>query len=206
MIGPELELYSPLIGPQSGSLVSTFHQEMLNYHLSPSLEYQDRPYDTWFRAEKRKTFRSVARSVLLWMSLYLKMVRRRPLCTVFYSTETGTAKKYAKLAAELFNMSYRTQLRALDTRPDTEVTAEAADIELVVASTFGDGEAPEMSRGYTAALNTMVELCANNNNDLGRASNVGSRRFHNHGEALVDAFNQEKACDCEIIANLRLML
>ena len=194
MIGPELEQFSPLIGPQSGSLVSTFHQEMLNYHLSPSLEYQDRPYDTWFRAEKRKTFRSVAMSVLLWMSLYLKMVRRRPLCTVSYSSETGTAKKYAKLAAELFNMSYRTQLRALDTRPDTEVTAEAADIELVVASTFGDGEAPEMSRGYTAALNTMVELCANNNNDLGRASNVGSRRFHNYSmnyrEALVGTFNQ----------------
>ena len=176
-----------IVPPQSGSLVSTFHQEMLNYHLSPSLEYQDRPYDTWFRAEKRKTFRSVARSVLLWMSLYLKMVRRRPLCTVFYSTETGTAKKYAKLAAELFNMSYRTQLRALDTRPDTEVTAEAADIELVVASTFGDGEAPEMSRGYTAALNTMVELCANNNNDLGRASNVGSRISHNHSMVSIDS-------------------
>ena len=164
MIGPELDQYSPLIGPQSGSLVSTFHQEMLNYHLSPSLEYQDRPYDTWFRADKRKTFRSVARSVLLWMSLYLQMVRRRPVCTVSYSSETGTAKKLAKLAAELFNMSYRTRLRALDTRPDTEVTGEAADIELVVASTFGDGEAPEMSRAYTAALNTMVELCANNNN------------------------------------------
>ena len=165
MIGPELDQYSPLIGPQSGSLVSTFHQEMLNYHLSPSLEYQDRPYDTWFRAKKRKTFRSVARSVLLWMSLYLQMVRRRPVCTVSYSSETGTAKKLAKLAAELFNMSYRTRLRALDTRPDTEVTGEAADIELVVASTFGNGESPEMSRIYTKALDELVELYVNNDAD-----------------------------------------
>ena len=55
-----------IVPPQSGSLVSTFHQEMLNYHLSPSFEYQDKPYETWFRSEKRKTFRSVALSVLLW--------------------------------------------------------------------------------------------------------------------------------------------
>ena len=29
-----------IVPPQSGSLVSTFHQEMLMYHLSPSYEYQ----------------------------------------------------------------------------------------------------------------------------------------------------------------------
>ena len=94
-----------IVPPQSGSLVSTFHQEMLNYHLSPSYEYQDKPYDTWYRSERRKTFRAVARTIYLWMSLYLKMVKKRKVCTVFYSSETGTAKKLAKQVAELFNMT-----------------------------------------------------------------------------------------------------
>ena len=55
-----------IVPPQAGSLVSTFHQEMLHYHLSPSFEYQDKPYETWFRGERRKTFRSVALAVLMW--------------------------------------------------------------------------------------------------------------------------------------------
>merc|ERR550532_3807777 len=47
-----------IVPPQSGSLVSTFHQEMLNYHLSPSFEYQDKPYLTFFRSDQRKPFKS----------------------------------------------------------------------------------------------------------------------------------------------------
>ena len=149
--------------------MSTFHQEMLNYHLSPSYEYQDKPYETWYRGEKRKTFRAVARTIFLWMGLYLKMVKKRPVCTVFYSSETGTAKKYAKLTAELFNMSYKTRLIALDKTP-AEIRKEyvelgGSDIELVVASTFGNGESPEMSRIYTKALDELVELYVNNDAD-----------------------------------------
>ena len=30
-----------IVPPMSGSLCLTFHQEMLNYHLSPSYEYQE---------------------------------------------------------------------------------------------------------------------------------------------------------------------
>ena len=140
--------------------MSTFHQEMLNYHLSPSYEYQDKPYDTWYRSEKKKTFKAVARTIFLWMSLYLKMVKKRKVCTVCYSSETGTAKKLAKQAAELFGMSYKTQLLALDKTP-AEIRKKVggnSDIELVIASTFGNGESPEMSRGYTTALNELVDL------------------------------------------------
>ena len=140
--------------------MSTFHQEMLNYHLSPSFEYQDKPYDTWYNSEKKKKFKAVAGWILLWMSLYHNVVKRRKVCTVFYSSETGTAKKLAKQAVELFEMSYRTQLLALDTSP-AEIRRKIggnSDIELVIASTFGNGESPEMSRGYTAALNEMVDL------------------------------------------------
>merc|ERR550517_923170 len=66
-----------IVPPQAGSLVSTFHQEMINYHLSPSYEYQDKPYETWYRSEKRKTFKSVALTILMWSSLYVKMLNKR---------------------------------------------------------------------------------------------------------------------------------
>ena len=54
-----------IVPPQSGSMVSTFHQEMVNYHLTPSYEYQDKMYETFLnplRATKL-TFKAVARSV-----------------------------------------------------------------------------------------------------------------------------------------------
>ena len=47
--------------------------------------WQDKPYDTWYRSEKRKTFRAVGKTIFLWMSLYLKMVKKRKICTVFYA-------------------------------------------------------------------------------------------------------------------------
>ena len=161
-----------IVPPQSGSLVSTFHQEMLNYHLSPSYEYQDKPYETWFRGEKMKTFRSVAKCVQLLMSLYMKMVKKRKVCTVFYSSETGTAKKYAKMAAEMFTRSYKTQIVALDKDLMTlRQENEKADIEILIASTFGNGEAPEMSRDFAAALDDLVQdhqikiMAGSNNNE-----------------------------------------
>ena len=144
--------------------MSTFHQEMLNYHLSPSYEYQDKPYDTWYRSEKKKTFKAVARTIFLWTSLYLKMAKKRKMCTVCYSSETGTGKKLAKQAVELFSMSYKTQLLALDTK-STEISGHS-DIELVIASTFGNGESPEswwictsrMSRRLSSRTNTTESL------------------------------------------------
>ena len=150
-----------IVPPQSGSLVSTFHQEMLNYHLSPSFEYQDRLYDTWFRGETRKSFRSVALSILVWSTLYLKMIKRRKSCAVYYSSETGTAKHFAKTVQDTFTLSFNTRLAALD---DDTVRSDD-DVEIFVVSTYGNGESPEMSRGFTNKLNLMVERAANIKND-----------------------------------------
>ena len=146
-----------IVPPQSGSLVSTFHQEMLNYHLSPSYEYQDRPYETWFRGGKM-SLKTLSKVILLLMSLFKKMVRKRKVCTVFYSSETGTAKKYAKMAADMFTKSYKTQVVALD-KPLTILREEneKAEIEILIASTFGNGEAPEMSRDLAASLDDLVQ-------------------------------------------------
>ena len=45
------------------------------------------------------------------------MVGMRKNCTVYYSSETGTAKKFAKTAAELFHLSFKTKLVPLDRHP-----------------------------------------------------------------------------------------
>ena len=88
-----------------------------------------------------------------------------PLLTMC-SSETGTAKKYAKEAAELFNMSYKTQLMALD-QPSSKIreSIHRSDIELIVVSTFGNGESPEMARPYVASINQLVENFVNNDPD-----------------------------------------
>ena len=146
-----------IVPPQSGSLVSTFHQEMLSYHLSPSYEYQDKPYETWFRSEKRKTFKSVALTILMWSSLYVKMVNKRKVFKVFYSSETGTAKRFAREAFDLLSISFRTQMCALNEVEATFDTLGESDVAVVIVSTFGNGEPPEMSRNYMKRMNSVME-------------------------------------------------
>ena len=105
------------------------------------------------------TLKSLATAVLLWTSMYQKLVKKRKVCTVFYSSETGTAKKLAKQAVELFSMTYMTKLLALEDSPTKlrDMVGDHSDIELYIASTFGNGEAPEMSRGFNEALNELVD-------------------------------------------------
>jgi len=145
-----------IVPPQSGSLTSTFHQEMVNYHLSPSYEYQDKPYVTYGRAENKKSFRAVARSVLMWTSIFSKMLKKRKKVTVFYSSETGTAKRFAKQAVETFSLSYKTDMKSLDYEHVNINSLSACDMTIFIASTFGNGEPPEMSRPYNTRLTAFV--------------------------------------------------
>ena len=65
--------------PMSGGLTPTFHQEMLNYHLSPSYEYQE-PIWKKYRADQNKEKKTVnGLGYALWFmsSLYMKRYRMR---------------------------------------------------------------------------------------------------------------------------------
>ena len=106
------------------------------------------------------------------------MVKKRKICTVFYASETGTAKKYAKEAAELFNMSYKTQLMALDV-PSSQIRASISrsDIELIIVSTFGNGESPEMARPYVASINQLVENYVNKDPDTLKAMQYAKNKY-----------------------------
>ena len=105
-----------IVPPQSGSLVSTFHQEMVNYHLTPSYEYQDKMYETFLNPLRvtKLTLEAVFRSVWLFSSLMRKQIQKRKKCTIFYSTETGTAKRFSKEASEQFSLSFRAEMKMLD--------------------------------------------------------------------------------------------
>ena len=65
--------------PMSGGLTPTFHQEMLNYHLSPSYEYQE-PIWQKYRADQnkeKKTVNGLGKALWFMSSLYLKRYRMR---------------------------------------------------------------------------------------------------------------------------------
>ena len=68
-----------IVPPESGSLTTVFHQEMLNYHLTPSYDYQTE-LATVYKfpgQEKAKSFKSVARSVLFCKSLFRTVLSKR---------------------------------------------------------------------------------------------------------------------------------
>merc|ERR1719481_826755 len=99
-----------IVPPQSGSLVPTYHQEMVNYHLSPAYEYQDKLLMNYGKSNVRKTLRSVSWALLLWSGIYKKLMKKREKVTIFYASETGTAKNFAHKASNLFKTTFNCQV------------------------------------------------------------------------------------------------
>lgn len=65
--------------PMSGSLTPTFHQEMLNYHLSPSYEYQEPLWTNYSKtcSSKKCSFASIGKAVWFLTSLFMKRYKSR---------------------------------------------------------------------------------------------------------------------------------
>ena len=93
----------------------------------------------------------------LFCSLYVKMVNKRKVFKVFYSSETGTAKKFAREALELFDMSFRTEMLPLNEASASFESLGDCDAAIIIVSTFGNGEPPGMSRGYMKMINNDLE-------------------------------------------------
>ena len=69
-----------VVPPVSSGLCMTFHQEMRNYHLSPSYEYQEAPWKK-FHSHPKRTIYGIGRSLWFISSLYQKRYRIRPMVT-----------------------------------------------------------------------------------------------------------------------------
>uniref|UniRef100_A0A674GSJ0 Nitric oxide synthase 3 n=1 Tax=Taeniopygia guttata TaxID=59729 RepID=A0A674GSJ0_TAEGU len=135
-----------IVPPLSGSLTPVFHQEMVNYHLSPTFRYQPDAWKVYVSkgttVTRRKTFKEIS------AKLMGHVMARRVKATILYATETGKSRTYAWNLCQLFRRAFDPKVLCMD---EYDVVAlEHETLVLVVTSTFGNGDPPEC--GLTAAL------------------------------------------------------
>ncbi|XP_029469395.1 nitric oxide synthase, inducible [Rhinatrema bivittatum] len=152
-----------LVPPMSGSITPVFHQEMLNYVLTPFYYYQIDPWRThvWqdkhCRAKKKEIkFNVLAKAVLFASVLLRKSMAARPKATVLYATETGKSETLAKKLCALFNCAFSTKILCMDEYKFSDLEKET--LLLVVTSTFGNGDCPGNGEKFKKSLVTLKEL------------------------------------------------
>uniref|UniRef100_A0A9J8AIU1 Nitric oxide synthase n=1 Tax=Cyprinus carpio carpio TaxID=630221 RepID=A0A9J8AIU1_CYPCA len=142
-----------LVPPMSGSLTPVFHQEMLNYILSPFFYYQPDPWLThkWKdkkRKERRHTisFKGLIRAVLFSQTLIKSALAKRVRCTVLYATETGKSQTFAKKLNTMMNCAFSSRVVCMEDYNFSELEMES--LLIVVTSTFGNGDCPGNGEVY----------------------------------------------------------
>uniref|UniRef100_A0A8C3XKM3 Nitric oxide synthase n=1 Tax=Chelydra serpentina TaxID=8475 RepID=A0A8C3XKM3_CHESE len=152
-----------LVPPISGSITPVFHQEMLNYVLTPFYYYQ---VDAWkthvWHDEKRRPkkreikFRVLAKAAFFASALMRKMMAVRTKATVIYATETGKSETLANNLCALFNCAFNTKVLCMDEYKLSDLEKET--LLLVVTSTFGNGDSPGNGKKLKNSLFTMKQL------------------------------------------------
>ncbi|XP_072269182.1 nitric oxide synthase 3 [Pyxicephalus adspersus] len=149
-----------IVPPMSASLTPVFHQEMVNYHLSPSFLYQPDPwkYHIWKGSQstitRKRTFKEVANAVKFSAKLMGQAMARRVKATILYATETGRSETYAHKLCNIFAHAFDPRVICMD-QYDT-VTLEHETLVLVVTSTFGNGDPPENGETFAQELMEMT--------------------------------------------------
>uniref|UniRef100_A0A8D2LTW8 Nitric oxide synthase, inducible n=1 Tax=Varanus komodoensis TaxID=61221 RepID=A0A8D2LTW8_VARKO len=130
-----------LVPPISGSITPVFHQEMLNYILSPFYYYQ---VDAWkthvWKDERRKPRKRVVKAVFFASSLMRRAAATRIKVTILYATETGKSETLAGHLGDVFNCAFNTKITCMDNYDPGDLEKET--LLLVVTSTFGNGDSP----------------------------------------------------------------
>uniref|UniRef100_A0A8C7DB90 Nitric oxide synthase, inducible n=1 Tax=Oncorhynchus kisutch TaxID=8019 RepID=A0A8C7DB90_ONCKI len=136
-----------LVPPMSGSLTPIFHQEMVNYILSPFFYYQPDPWMThvWRNGEmclkkQQISFKAVARAALFSSTLMSRVLAKRVRCTVLYATETGKSQTLAQRLNSMLNGAFNSRLLCMEDYNFSDMEQES--LLIVVASTFGNGDSP----------------------------------------------------------------
>ncbi|XP_053812164.1 nitric oxide synthase, endothelial [Vidua chalybeata] len=147
-----------IVPPLSGSLTPVFHQEMVNYHLSPTFRYQPDAWKVYVSkgttVTRRKTFKEVANAVKISAKLMGHVMARRVKATILYATETGKSRTYAWNLCQLFRRAFDPKVLCMD---EYDVVAlEHETLVLVVTSTFGNGDPPECAESFSKALMEMT--------------------------------------------------
>ncbi|KAM8980401.1 nitric oxide synthase 3 isoform 1-T1 [Sarcophilus harrisii] len=146
-----------IVPPISGSLTPVFHQEMVNYFLSPAFHYQPDPWKGTATKgtgiTRKKTFKEVANAVKISASLMGTVMAKRVKATILYGSETGRAQSYAQQLGRLFRKAFDPRVLCMDEYD--VVSLEHETLVLVVTSTFGNGDPPENGERFAAALMEM---------------------------------------------------
>ncbi|XP_078535483.1 nitric oxide synthase, inducible [Lissotriton helveticus] len=152
-----------LVPPISGSITPVFHQEMLNYILSPFYYYQVEAHKThvWkdeTRMPKKKKIKfSVAAKAVVFMSALMgRAMARRTKATILYATETGKSETFANKLALLFNCAFNTKVLCMDKYKVSDLEKET--LLLVVTSTFGNGDSPHNGEAFKKSLFALKKL------------------------------------------------
>uniref|UniRef100_A0A672UW42 Nitric oxide synthase n=2 Tax=Neoaves TaxID=3078114 RepID=A0A672UW42_STRHB len=163
-----------IVPPMSGSITPVFHQEMLNYRLTPSFEYQPDPWNThvWKGVNGTPTkkraigFKKLAKAVKFSAKLMGQAMAKRVKATILYATETGKSQVYAKTLCEIFKHAFDAKVMSMDEYDIVHLEHET--MVLVVTSTFGNGDPPE--NGEVGQSTGMGDY----SRDMGRGWAVGN--------------------------------
>ncbi|XP_043924227.1 nitric oxide synthase, brain [Protopterus annectens] len=150
-----------LVPPMSGSITPVFHQEMLNYRLTPSFEYQPDPWKThvWKGVNGTPTkkraigFKKLAKAVKFSAKLMGQAMAKRVKASILYGTETGKSQAYAKTLCEIFKHAFDAKVMSMEEYDIVDLEHET--LVLVVTSTFGNGDPPENGEKFGCALMDM---------------------------------------------------
>ncbi|XP_051014042.1 LOW QUALITY PROTEIN: nitric oxide synthase, inducible [Acomys russatus] len=152
-----------LVPPVSGSITPVFHQEMLNYVLSPFYFYQIEPWKThiWQDGKLRPKRREIRLRVLVKVVLFASMLMRKVMAsrvraTVLFATETGKSEVLARDLAALFSCAFNTKVVCMDQYKASSLQEE--QLLLVVTSTFGNGDCPSNGQTLKKSLFMLREL------------------------------------------------
>lgn len=149
-----------IVPPMSASLTPVFHQEMVNYHLSPSFLYQP---DAWKHhiwkgsqstITRKRTFKEVANAVKFSAKLMGQAMARRVKATILYATETGRSETYAQKLCNIFAYAFDPRVVCMDQYDMVYLVHET--LVLVVTSTFGNGDPPENGEAFARELMEMT--------------------------------------------------
>ncbi|KAI8502299.1 Nitric oxide synthase, brain [Branchiostoma belcheri] len=136
-----------IVPPSCSSLTPVFHQEMLNYHLRPALEYQ------YIRSKERCSFKAAAMAVMFAAGLMRKTLNRRVKSTILFASQTGKAETFSHSLCDLYKHAFHAKVVCMDEYDVTQLDKE--QLVIVVTSTFGNGDPPDNGKTFARALMQM---------------------------------------------------
>ncbi|EQB78374.1 nitric oxide synthase, inducible [Camelus ferus] len=152
-----------LVPPISGSITPVFHQEMLNYVLSPFYYYQVEAWKTHVWQDERRRprrreirFKVLVKAVLFTSVLMCKTMASRVRATILFATETGRSETLAGDLGALFSCAFNPKVLCMDEYSLSHLEEE--QLLLVVTSTFGNGDSPGNGEKLKKSLFMLKEL------------------------------------------------